>query len=232
MDDEFEHKRQIELSRKAEILRAVKAGDIDALDRLFKANHHFINYSSTANIVVQYGSIEILEYVMSKTNYINLMMIMNNAIRYLRFDVIDWCAPRIIIDTSYSWDDLAVGKVKNVVLLDYLHRLGWVPNHCNLWDAFYHQNAMVCNWICSHLSAIPTNYLIMRGEKCTVEIAQCVQKYGLNGHEYQICEGHCSVCRTIQCLNDWEMNDETFTHYIQWLPRELLEDFIECFPIV
>ena len=101
--------------------------------------------------------------------------------------------------------------------------------HLNFRTAVHYGQITIMEWLhdigrtCQTLDISPT----INHEK-RVQTLALLHKWKIGG-SYQIdCNsGVCIVCRVQMMWNSWEMEENDYTSWIQWIPREVLEDTLD-----
>lgn len=153
-----------------------------------------------------------------------------------RVDMIDWIFKwSEEHDVCIYWNMYAriTYGVKSSAMLDCLHGHGWRPSCDDIRTAIYDNNLMISVWCFEHgytQTCIYDGLMSMFSTKSlSREMLRLLHEHSIE-EKYQLdCKAtKCPVCVERALCALWEMDYDVFENTVQWLPREILEDIVEC----
>lgn len=180
---------------------------------------------------VESGNIDVIRALIPQNPHDTLIRVCSNAARIGNMDVLKW--------TAESYES-SVGSIDSRGMIAYyLTRNNhadelktWVTEHKGklqgdeVFIACSYGSVACLKWLLGYNRELfIKHYVEFIHPRHSDEILELLHAYEIPGRYKEECKREmCKVCRSVVVWNLWEMLDPSFDNYIQWLPREMIED--------
>lgn len=103
---------------------------------------------------------------------------------------------------------------------------GWIPGENAIEQACLHDDYAGVEWLIEHGYRNDEQMIIL--PDAPTKLIKLCHTLQIPGEYQSVCiSGKCAICRQMQVLESWEMDTEEYTHVIQWIPREIMQEVCE-----